>query len=107
MVKVGKWMQRVKEEKGRMRPGRRVQVGNLSTYIHLWFGRCDGGQRSRLRTRQACADAGVRLRAPNRCYSVQDSDSMDARGGKGLKGGVEREGRASAGERAILEEHKD
>jgi hypothetical protein len=32
---------------------------------------------------------------------------MDARGGKGLRGGMEREGRASAGERAILEEHKE
>jgi hypothetical protein len=32
---------------------------------------------------------------------------MYARGGKGLRGGVEREGRSGAGARAILEEHKE
>jgi hypothetical protein len=40
------------------------------------------------KNRQAGVDAGVRLRASHRCYSMQRSDLMHVRGGKGLRGVV-------------------
>jgi len=50
---------------------------------------------------------GAEIEIENRCYSMQKSDSINAGSGKGLRGGVEREGHAGAGARAILEEHKE
>ena len=40
------------------------------------------------KNQRACADAGVRLRAPHQRYGMQESDSMHVRGGKGLRGGM-------------------